>query len=33
MLHSARHVFAAELADHAHNGHCAACRAPATLAA
>jgi NADH:ubiquinone oxidoreductase subunit F (NADH-binding) len=32
MLASARRVFAAELADHAHNGPCGACRAPSTLA-
>jgi NADH:ubiquinone oxidoreductase subunit F (NADH-binding) len=33
MLASAQRVFAAELADHAHHGPCAACRAPRTLAA
>jgi NADH:ubiquinone oxidoreductase subunit F (NADH-binding) len=33
MLASARRVFADELADHAHNGPCAACRAAGTLAA
>jgi NADH:ubiquinone oxidoreductase subunit F (NADH-binding) len=32
MLTSARRLFAAELQDHAHNGACAACRAPSTLA-
>jgi NADH:ubiquinone oxidoreductase subunit F (NADH-binding) len=33
MLASAQRVFEAELADHAHQGPCAACRAPKTLAA
>jgi NADH:ubiquinone oxidoreductase subunit F (NADH-binding) len=32
MLASARRLFAAELQDHAHNGPCAACRTPGTLA-